>query len=311
MGMRSATGDFSRKGRIILLAAALLAAVAALGTAGGKKEAPAPAGNGTSASPLVASPGVLVTAVQAGSPADKAGIQRGDIILEADGKAVNTPPELAAAIEAHKAGDTMALQLHHGDTEKTVSVSLTNQQGRAWLGIAAAGGKLGLGAGRGFGGFGYGGMGGPRFPGSGLGGGPRMMLRGAGAYVTTVTAGGPAEKAGLVQGDLILSVDGTAVDRQHQLTDIIAAKKAGDTVTLSVQSAAQPQARDMTVTLGKNPDKDAAWLGIQYSLLGPRMGRPFGGNGRGFGGPGFNGASWSPTSPREAPRRKPASRAAT
>lgn len=294
MRVRSATagaGAFSRKGRVILVAAALLAVVAALGVAGGKKEAAAPAGNSTAATPLVTSPGVLVTAVEAGSPADKAGIQRGDIILEADGKAVNTPPELAAAINARKSGDTLRLKLRHGDTEKTVSVSLSDLQGRAWLGIAAAGGHMGLGTGRGLGGFGggQGRFGGPLGPGNGLRGGPGMMLGGAGAYVTAVTAGGPAEKAGVVQGDFILAVDGTAVDAQHALTDLIGAKKAGDTVTLSVQSAAQPQARDVKVTLGRNPDKDAAWLGVQYSLIGPRMGRPFGGTGRGFGAPGFTG----------------------
>jgi S1-C subfamily serine protease len=302
--MRSATagaGAFSRKGRTILLVAALLAVVATLGVAGGKKEAPA--ATGTAGTPLVASPGVLVTAVQAGSPAEKAGIQRGDIILEADGKAVNTPPELAAAIDAHKAGDTMTLKLRHGDAEKTVSASLSNQQGRAWLGIAAGGGRLGLGAGRGFGGFGNGlrngGQGGPIVPGNGLRNGPRTMLLGTGAYVTAVTAGGPAEKAGLVQGDLILAMDGTAVDPQHTLADQVAAKKAGDTVTLSVQSSAQPTAHDVKITLGKNPDKDGAWLGIQYSLIGPRIGRPFGGDGRGFGGTGVVVAEVQAGSPAE------------
>jgi len=60
-----------------------------------------------------------------------------------------------------------------------------------------------------------------------------------GAYVESVVAGSPADKAGLKQRDVILTVDGATVDAQHTLADLIAAKKVGDTVTLSVQSPSQ------------------------------------------------------------------------
>jgi S1-C subfamily serine protease len=88
---------------------------------------------------------------------------------------------------------------------------------------------------------------------------------GVGALVTTVTSGSPAETAGLKQGDVIVSFDGTAIDAQHQLSELVGAKKSGDVVTLSVRSAGQSAPRDVKVTLGKNPDKDAAWLGIGYA----------------------------------------------
>ena len=275
-------GAFSHSKAIrrLLAAAALLAVAATLGFASPKKEAPAPSSSNPAATaPLVAAPGVLVTAVQAGSPADKAGVARGDIILEADGKTVNTPPELAAAINAKKAGDTLSLKLRHGDNEKTATVTLGAEAGRAWLGIEAEGGRFGFGRMPGYGRFG-----GNGFYNNGPGGnGPGLMLRASGAYISAVTAGSPAEKAGLAQGDVILSVDGTAIDAQHVLADLIAAKKVGDTVTLSVRSAAQAQPRDVQVTLGKNPDKDAPWLGLQYSLVGPGMGRMA---------PGLGGGGW-------------------
>ncbi len=125
---------------------------------------------------------------------------------------------------------------------------------------------------------------GPRFGNgyNGWWGGRSGMTRSRpGAFVAGVVAGGPAEKAGIVHGDVILSVDGTAVDADKPLGDIIAAKKVGDTVTLSVRSPCQAQPHDVQVTLDKNADKDTPRLGIQYTLVGPGMGRPTPGFGRG------------------------------
>ena len=276
----------------LLAVVAVLAAAATVGTAAPNKEAAAPSSTqgGTAIAPLVAAQGVLVTGVQAGSPAAKAGIVRGDIVLEADGKAVNTPAELRTAITAKKSGDTLSLKVHHGDADKTVSVTLGTESGRTWLGIVTAGGGRGLaygyGQGLGRGPLGNRGLGNPGFGNPGFGNpGFGMMAPAAGAYVAGVVAGGPAEKAGLAQGDVILSVDGTAIDAQHALGDLIAAKKVGDTVTLSVQSASQAQPRDVKVTLDKSPDKDAPRLGIQYTPVGPRIGRMM--PGQGFGGRGL------------------------
>ncbi len=49
--------------------------------------------------------GILVGAVTPDSPGAKAGIVRGDIILEANGKAVNQPVQLADIVKGLKAGD--------------------------------------------------------------------------------------------------------------------------------------------------------------------------------------------------------------
>ena len=261
----------------LIAAGAVFAVAAAIAGASGTKEAPKPSGAaaGTATGTVVAGKGVLIAGVQAGSPAEKAGVARGDIILEADGKAVDTARALQEAIAAKKAGDTLTLKVQHGDAVKTVTATLTGQGGRAWLGIVTEGrgfyGMMGPGVGPGFGerrGFG-----------NGRGGRFGMMQPGPGAFVAGVVAGGPAEKAGIVQGDVILSVDGIAVDASKPLGDIIATKKVGDTVTLSVQSVGQAQPRDVKVTLDKNADKDSPRLGIQYTQVGPRMGTP--GFGRG------------------------------
>lgn len=271
----------SRTALLVISAAAMLALAAGAATASPQKEKSTPAAGAATNSAsegLVASSGVLISGVQAGGPADKAGIVRGDIILEADGKAVNTPGALQAAIDAKKSGDTLALKVKHGDAEKTVTVTLTGENGRAFLGIIAAGPN---GAGRMLGGrFGFGMGNGPN---NGFNDGRFGMMGPGGAYVADVVDGGPAQKAGIVQGDVILSMDGKALDGNSTLADLIAAKKVGDTVTLSVQSAGQAQPHDVKVTLDQTPNKDTPRLGLQYSMVGPR-GRLAPGFGRG--GPG-------------------------
>jgi S1-C subfamily serine protease len=258
----------SRVARVTVACVLFAALGAGLAIAQPRAESSKPSASGPSADGQKtpdAEPGVLVSAVEPESPARKAGIARGDIILSVQGAAVNTAMDLERAIAGRKPGDTLAVKLRHGDAERTVSLTLGDREGRPWAGIMIAPR-----------GFAFGGM----MPGWGRGGAPEgrmmpfgldgapwgMMGFGAGALVTTVAAGGPAETAGLKQGDVIVSFDGTAIDAQHPLSDLVGAKKTGDVVTLSVRSAGQAAPRDMKVTLGKNPDKDAAWLGVGYTL---------------------------------------------
>lgn len=56
-----------------------------------------------------------------------------------------------------------------------------------------------------------------------------------GALVTGLQAGGPADKAGLVQSEIILTVDGEAVDGVEGLTRIIASTPPGRRVVLGVE----------------------------------------------------------------------------
>jgi len=71
--------------------------------------------------------GILVAGVFQASPADKAGLVRGDIILEVDGKAANTQSELRDILSQRKAGDALKLLVQHGDAQKTVTVTLAEQ----------------------------------------------------------------------------------------------------------------------------------------------------------------------------------------
>lgn len=72
-----------------------------------------------------------------------------------------------------------------------------------------------------------------------------------GVTVGEVAAESPAEAAGLQAGDVIESVDGTAVGTARELVEAIAEHQPGDEVVLSV--ARDGESSDYTVTLGTRP----------------------------------------------------------
>jgi putative serine protease PepD len=74
--------------------------------------------------PANASGGVAITSVESGSGADKAGLQKGDVITAVDGSAVATPTQLRAIIESHKPGDALTLTIRRAGGTKTVHVTL-------------------------------------------------------------------------------------------------------------------------------------------------------------------------------------------
>lgn len=68
--------------------------------------------------------GVYVFQVSLGSPADRAGLQRDDIILTIDGKEVNSVSEIRAEINSHKVGDKVKVTYTRGGQSNTVEVTL-------------------------------------------------------------------------------------------------------------------------------------------------------------------------------------------
>lgn len=68
--------------------------------------------------------GVYIKAVQSFSPAEKAGLQAGDIIIKADGKDIKKMDELNEIKNSHKIGDTMTLTINRNGTEKEIKLTL-------------------------------------------------------------------------------------------------------------------------------------------------------------------------------------------
>jgi serine protease Do len=77
-----------------------------------------------------------------------------------------------------------------------------------------------------------------------------------GALVSSVDAGGPAAKAGLKPGDVILAVNGQAVDDSSDLPSLIAGLKPGTKADIQVWR--DKSTKDMTATIGSLSDAKVA-----------------------------------------------------
>lgn len=68
-----------------------------------------------------------------------------------------------------------------------------------------------------------------------------LVSRGATQNDLAVIPGSPADKAGIVENDIILSVDGSQIDSEHDFASIIRSKKIGDTVSLEILHKGQKE----------------------------------------------------------------------
>jgi serine protease Do len=72
--------------------------------------------------------GALVNSVEKGGPADKGGVESGDIILKADGRTITTSTELPRIITQIKPGSKIALQVWRKGATKDVNVTVAELQ---------------------------------------------------------------------------------------------------------------------------------------------------------------------------------------
>jgi len=160
--------------------------------------------------------GALVSEPQPNSPAAKAGIESGDVIISVDGNSVNDARDLARRISTMAPGASVKLGVLHQGQEKTVTVTL----GTLPKEKAAAAGQEKSGA-----------MPDSDMPKLGLTLAPSNKPTGTdanGVVVTAVDPNGVAADHGFQVGDVILDVGGKSVanpsDVRKQLAD---ARKEG------------------------------------------------------------------------------------
>lgn len=162
--------------------------------------------------------GVLVQAVDLGSPAEQVGIQPGDFVLSVDGQSIGKPADLVNSIKSRKPGTEVKIDLWRDGNESVKRVVLATSHdvaqpnGKAWLGVTleANGSK--------------------------------------GAKIAQVIAGSPAANANLSTGDLVVAIDETPVESAKDLVDAIEASRSGEQVTLSLGG---DDKRTVQVTLGE------------------------------------------------------------
>ncbi len=78
-------------------------------------------------------------------------------------------------------------------------------------------------------------------------------LRSTGVIIASVDRSGPAARSGLVAGDIVTAVNGTAVDTAHELIKAVSATQPGTALKLTVKRRNQTQ--DLSVTVGKRPSE--------------------------------------------------------
>ncbi|MGH2618834.1 MAG: S1C family serine protease, partial [Thermomicrobiales bacterium] len=72
-----------------------------------------------------------------------------------------------------------------------------------------------------------------------------------GLLIVSVEAGGPADAAGLMLGDVILAIDGETVGQVEQLQERLTGERVGKTVPVRIARGGEP--REIGVTIGERP----------------------------------------------------------
>ncbi len=160
--------------------------------------------------------GALVSQVEKGGPAEKAGIEPGDVIVKVNGKEVGESAELPAQIADLKPGSAVQLQVVRKGKTKDIEVTIgTLKQDQVASNTAgqAEKGRLGLAV-------------------RPLDAQEQAQAGVQGGVVVEEVAG-PASQAGIQPGDVILSLNGTPVRDADQLRELVS--KSGKHVALLVQ----------------------------------------------------------------------------
>lgn len=90
-------------------------------------EVPADVQKNTLKIPDTVTGGVVIMSVTANGPAQKAGLQKYDVITGIDGQSISVQGELREELYKHKLGDTIKVTYYHGSDKKTVNVKLTQK----------------------------------------------------------------------------------------------------------------------------------------------------------------------------------------
>lgn len=170
---------------------------------------------------------VTVEDVDTDSPAAKAGILPGDVVQKLGDREVRSPEALRDALQQRVPGETVELRVQR--KRKKLKLSATLGANTRPLKSGAERPVIGVQLGE------------PREEG--------------GVSIRQVTSGMPAERAGVKSGDVILKVEGQALLPGQQLTDLLATRSPGETVTVTLQRDGQQM--DVKVELAADASAQA------------------------------------------------------
>lgn len=200
--------------------------------------------------------GVEVTNVSEGSPAEKAGMKKGDVVLEYQGQRVEGTEQFVRFVRETPAGRNVKMLVSRNGQNQTVTATIGNR-GKARGREFSFSGEF------------------PRMevwiPDTPR---PNMSWRSSmlgveaealdgqlaqyfgvkqGVLVRSVSKGSAAEKAGLKAGDVITKVDQTTVDTPRELTEAIRAERNRKSVPLHLMR----EKKETTVTVTLDDDEQS------------------------------------------------------
>ena len=167
--------------------------------------------------------GALVNSVEKGGPADKAGIEAGDVILRFDGKPVNSSEDLPRIVGTTKPGSRAALQLWRNKQAREVQVVVAEMQDERAARQARRGGKPPATAAGQYG-----------LTLSELTEAQRGELKLSGG-VLVENAQGAAARAGIRRGDVILAVNNQDVKSIEQFNQMMGQFDKGRIIALLIR----------------------------------------------------------------------------
>ena len=206
--------------------------------------------------------GAFIDQVVEDGPADKAGLEDGDIIVKFNGKEVESESYLRRLIRKTTPGDKVKVTVFRDGKEMEFGVEMGKSkelktfswdkkqwfpkiskhakkiriycdEDRAWLGVELQ--DLSEQLGEYF-----------------------KVKDGEGALVSSVVEKSPAEKAGLKAGDVIVKLDGEDVDDSDDVIEVICDKKPDDEVTVEVVRGGKT--KTIKAVLTEHPEKCKCYI---------------------------------------------------
>jgi M6 family metalloprotease-like protein len=169
--------------------------------------------------------GMRIARIEPGSAAETAGLREGDVVKSVAGETVASLEAVRQQLQTKRAGDSISVIVTRSGRDLPITVKLLavsnplrDTQARPVLGV-------------------------------------QLIEEAKGVKIESVTAGSPAENAGLKAGDVVVRIDGTTMRTLQELRSNVGDRLPGDVVKVEFLRADATMALPVTLALPPSPDE--------------------------------------------------------